>query len=84
MAPIREYFKLTLFKKQVYVGLMEILKDRQYYYHSSVGTDYSHLTEEGIEVLVEYLQVMAPTMLKKDREELETLAKSLVWDGLKK
>ena len=63
---------------------MEILKDRQYYYHSSVGTDYSHLTEEGIEVLVEYLQVMAPTMLKKDREELETLAKSLVWDGLKK
>lgn len=63
---------------------MEIFKDRQYYYHSTVGSDYSHLTEEGIEVLVEYLQVMAPTMLKKDREELETLAKNLVWDGLKK
>jgi hypothetical protein len=63
---------------------MEILKDRQYYYHSTVGSDYSHLTEEGIEVLVEYLQVMAPTMLKKDKQELELLAKNLVWDGLKK
>ena len=58
---------------------MEILKDRQYYYNSSVSCDYNHLTEEGIQALVEYLQTMAPTMLKKDKEELESLAKSLVW-----
>lgn len=66
------------------MGLLEILKDRQYYYNSSVGNDYNHLTEEGIKALIEYVQVMAPTMLKKDKEELESLAKSLVWNELKK
>jgi len=75
---------LNLFKKQVYVGLLEILKDRDYYYHSNVGPEYCHFTEKGTEAVIEYLNVMAPHMLKKDNKELEDLAKKLTWDELKK
>lgn len=75
---------LNLFKKQVYVGLLEILKDRDYYYHSNVGPEYCHFTEKGVEAVIEYLNIMAPQMLKKDSKELEDLAKKLTWDELKK
>lgn len=75
---------LNLFKKQVYVGLLEIFKDRDYYYHSNVGPEYCHLTEKGVEALIDYMNIMAPSMLKKDNKELEDLAKKLTWNELKK
>ena len=75
---------LNLFKKQVYVGLLEIFKDRDYYYHSNVGPEYCHLTEKGVEALIDYMNIMAPNMLKKDNKELEDLAKKLTWNELKK
>lgn len=74
----------NLHKRQVYVGLLEILKDSKYYYNSRVGMDYNHLTEDGKNAVIDYINQVAPHILKKDKEEFEALAKQLVWDELKK
>ena len=74
----------NLHKKQVYAGLMEIIKDDKYYYQSRVDIDYNKFTDEGIKALTEYMQHMAPLMLKKEKQFIEALAKQMVWEELKK
>lgn len=74
----------NLLKLQVYAGLMEILNDKKYYYNSNVGPEFSHFTEEGNLALLEYMQIFAPTMIKKQEQESIKLAKAIVWDELKK
>ena len=74
----------NLHKRQVYAGLIEILKDNKYYYNSRIGSEYNKLTEEGVNAVIEYIGHMAPLMLKKEQAEIEALAKSMVWDELKK
>jgi len=70
--------------KQIYAGLYEIVKDRQCYYHSGVGRDYSHLTEQGKEAVVKWLETMAWDMIKLEEAQLDARAKKLMWDELKK
>ena len=70
--------------KQVYAGLFEIIKDKNCYYHSSVGRDYSHLTEDGKAAVVKWLEMAAWDMLKLEEAELDARAKKLVWEELKK
>ena len=70
--------------KQIYAGLFEIIKDSKCYYHSSVGRDYSHLTEQGKEAVVKWLEMTAFEMLKLEEDELDQRAKKLMWDELKK
>lgn len=70
--------------KQIYAGLFEIIKDRHCYYHSSVGQDYSHLTEQGKEALVNWINAMAWQMLELEKQELDARAKKLMWEELKK
>ena len=69
---------------QVYAGLYEILKDQKLYYHSKVGADYCHLTEEGEKAVVKWINMMGPEMHKLYQEEINAHAKKLVWDELKK
>ena len=69
---------------QVYAGIFEILKNQRLYYHSSVGAQYCHLTDEGKEAVVKWVELMAPGMHKLEQEELDARAKKLVWDELKK
>lgn len=73
----------NLHKRQVYAGLFEIVSDPRYYYNSKVGSDYSHLTDEGVKAITEYINIMGPHMIKKEEEMLEARAKVLVWEGLK-
>jgi hypothetical protein len=70
--------------KQIYAGLFEIIKDRDLYYHSGVGKDYSHLTERGKEAVVKWLDMMAHEMLALEKAELDARAKKMMWDELKK
>jgi hypothetical protein len=70
--------------KQIYAGLFEIIKDRDMYYHSGVGRDYSHLTERGKEATVKWLNMMAHEMLELEKAELDARAKKLMWEELKK
>jgi hypothetical protein len=70
--------------KQIYAGLFEIIKDTRCYRHSSVGRDYSHLTDEGKEALVKWIDTMAFEMIELEKAELDARAKKLMWDELKK
>ena len=69
---------------QVYAGIFEILKDQRLYYHSKVGSEYCHLTEEGEKAVVQWINMMGPQMHKLQEEEMNAHAKKLVWDELKK
>lgn len=70
--------------RQVYAGLFEIIKDREYYYQSSVGREYSHLTERGKEAVIKWLEMTAWDMMKVEEAELDARAKKLMWEELKK
>jgi len=71
-------------KDLIYGGLEEILNNNRYYYHSSVGASYSHLTEEGKIAVVEYMDLMAWKILEAENADLNTRAKQQVLDQLKK
>lgn len=70
--------------RQIYSGLFEILKDKDFYYHSAVGRDYSHLTEPGREAVATWINLMAWEMLELERKELDARAKRITWEELKK
>ena len=70
-------------KDLFYGGLMEILSNRHYYYHSSIGSEYSHFTDPGKEAIEVYLNTMAGMMLKAEEASLNKRAKDLVINGLK-
>ena len=74
----------SVFQKQVYYGLLEILKDDRLYYKSMIGTNYHKLTDDGKEALLEYITMMAPHIIEREKQNLEKLAKEMTWDELKK
>lgn len=74
----------NLHKRQIYAGLMEIIKDSKYYYNSRIGPEYNKLTDDGMKAVIEYITQVAPYMLKKSEEELNMLAKQIIFDELKK
>ena len=63
---------------------MEVIKDRNLFYHSSVSKDYSHLTEQGKEAVTKWVELMAWDMLQLEKAELDARAKKLMWEELKK
>lgn len=70
-------------KDLFYGGILEILKNRDYYYNSSIGSNYNHFTEKGKQTMDEYLNCMAAMMIKAEEESLNKRAKELVIKGLK-
>jgi len=70
------------FEKQIYAGLMEILRD-DYFYYQGYSKDYNHLTEDGKAAVIEYITMMAPHMLKREENALDYRAKQMVINELK-
>lgn len=73
-----------VFKKQIYSGLLEILKDENLYYESVMGHKYSKFKDQGEKALLEYFKMMAPIILEKERQELDKRAKAIVIEELKR
>lgn len=71
-------------KDLVYGGLEEMINNRRYYYKSSVGFGYNHLTEEGKIALCEFMDLMAYKIAEAENEDLDIRAKYQVVDQLKK
>lgn len=71
-------------KDLVYGGMEELLNNRNYYYHSSVGAGYSHLTEEGKDAVIEFMNLMAWKIKEANEADLDQRAKQQVLDQLKK
>ena len=70
-------------KDFTYGGITEILHNRKYYYHSTVGAEYSHFTDEGKGVLNEFMNLMAFKMLQAEEADLRERSKQMVINGLK-
>ena len=49
-----------------------------------MGSNYNHLTEQGREVVMEYVEEMIRVLHKTEHEELDRRAKDMVIDGLTK
>lgn len=73
----------TAIKDVMYGGVMEIMRNRQYYYQSSVGSVYNHFTDEGREALQEFFNVMGGKMMEAEHDDLNQRAKDLVLKELK-
>ena len=71
-------------KDLVYGGLTELINNRNYYYHSSVGSGYSHLTDEGKDAVTEFMDMVAWKMKEAENADLDKRAKQQVLDSLKK
>lgn len=70
-------------KELMFGGVSELMRNRKYYYHSSVGANYSHWTEDGEKALAEFMNLMGHKMLEAEEAELNQRAKDLVVKGLK-
>lgn len=81
---ILEILMDNLFKKQVYAGIMEILRDPKYYYGSMGSYRYDHLTEDGVIKVKEFINIMAPHMLEMEKRHIEEVAKKMVVEELAK
>jgi hypothetical protein len=64
-------------------GLVGLMRDRRYYYHSSIGLNYCHFTEEGTKALSEYMSIMCAKLHEAEEKELDQRAKDMVVKGLK-
>jgi hypothetical protein len=71
-------------KDLVFGGLMELQRNRAYYYYSGAGSSYSYWTEEGKEAMVEFMKEMAPVMRQAEELDLDRRAKEMVMRELKK
>lgn len=71
-------------KDLCYGGLEEILNNNRYYYHSSVGAGYSHLTDLGKQAVIEFMDMVAWKIKEANEADLDQRAKKQVIDQLKK
>jgi hypothetical protein len=70
-------------KELVYGGVQELMRNRKYYYHSSVGVNYCHWTDEGEKALAAYMNLMGWQILEAEEAVLRQKAKDMVVNGLK-
>jgi hypothetical protein len=70
-------------KDLMYGGIEEILRNRNYYYHSSVGENYSHFTKEGEEAVQEFMGMMAFKIRAAEEADLERRAREQTLAALK-
>lgn len=70
-------------KDLIFGGLVEIMRNRNYYYHSSVGPSYSHWTDDGKAALCEYMDIMGYKLKEAEEENLKKRAKEMTMNALK-
>ncbi len=70
-------------KDVVYGALMELSRNKQVWYESSTGPEYSHLTEEGKEAIVHVIEEMFRGLQTINKLELREESKNQVIDALK-
>lgn len=83
---IRGTYMNDLIEKQLYLGIVAVLKDQKIYYESTVCSkgSYNHFRDGGKEALLLYIETMAPLILKNERQKLDKRAKELVLEELKR
>lgn len=75
--------KKQAIKDILYGGMLEMTHNRNYFYRSSVGTRYSHWTEEGKVELLNLLDQITGDMLEAEEELIKDKAKEMFIEKLK-
>jgi len=70
-------------KEFMYGGVAELMRNRKYFYHSSVGSSYCHWTEEGQKALAEYMLIVGQKMTEAEEAEIRNKAKEMTLSALK-
>jgi len=60
-----------------------IISNKDYFYHSGVGPNYSHLTKEGEVMILKTLNSLLPLLDDAKHRELDERAKQITFDTLK-
>ena len=63
--------------------IRQMVKDNKYYYHSSVGADYSHFTDEGKEAVMRQVELLGGYLVDAIKNDDERRSKDLVLKELK-
>ena len=71
-------------EKMIIGSVKEVVKDRNLFYHSTVGPEYCHLTAEGINAVGEMFNVLLPRLVRAQELEDIERSKMLVMQELKK
>ena len=70
-------------EKMMVGSIKEILKDRDYFYYSSVGPEYCHLTDQGKKAILDIINVLGSRLaVAIEKEDIER-SKQLVLNELK-
>lgn len=75
--------KQDALKDLLFGGIRELAKNRTYFYQSSVGSEYSHWTEEGLKALGDFTTMISHMANDVEEAQLDKRAKELVLKGLK-
>ena len=64
-------------------SIKEIIKDKNYFYYSSIGPEYCHLTDQGKEAIMDIMNLLGSRLaVAIEKEDIER-SKQLVLDELK-
>ena len=82
---IKARYMSNALQKQIYAGIMAVLNDNNYYYQSTIGKkgEYNHFKDGGKEAITNFIEQLAPMMLRQQEAELNERAKKIVWEELK-
>jgi len=70
-------------EKMMVGSIKEILKDRNYFYYSTIGPEYCHLTDQGKDAILEIMNLLGSRLVVAiEKEDIER-SKKLVLDELK-
>lgn len=64
-------------------SIRTLIKDKNYFYHSSVGSNYCHLTEDGRRAVLDMVELIAPKLHEAMHQEDVERSKQLVLKELK-
>lgn len=70
-------------KELMYGGVSELMQNRRYYYHSTIGQNYSHWTDEGKAAMDTFMREMTQYIYDAEQRSLDQRAKELVMKELK-
>ena len=71
-------------EKMIVGSVKELLKDRTYFHHSTVGPEYCRLTDQGERAIVDIVNLLGGRMANAIAQEDIERSKRLVLDELKK
>ena len=75
--------KRAMNKDVVYGALLELAKNKQVWYNSSIGPEYSHFTEDGKDAIVHVIENMFRGLQEIEQAEIKEQAKKQTLESLK-